>query len=70
MTRLMLTDRPLHPKAEPVARDFRKGRMDRREFLATMAALGVSAGGAFALGGMSSQARPRHRKRSAAAPCG
>ena len=52
MTRLMLTDRPLHPRAEPVAENFRNGRMDRREFLATMAAFGISASGAFALGGI------------------
>ena len=52
MTKLMLTDKPLHPKAKSVAEDFRNARMDRREFLATMAALGVSASGAFVLGGM------------------
>ncbi len=52
MIKLMLTDRPLHPRAEPMAHDFRKGGMNRREYLAAMAALGVSAAGAFALGGI------------------
>ena len=52
MTKLMLTDRSLHPQAEPVAQDFKQGRMNRREFFATMAALGVSAAGALALGGL------------------
>jgi peptide/nickel transport system substrate-binding protein len=48
----MLTDRPLHPLAKPIAEGFRAGRTSRREFLATMAALGVSAAGALALGGL------------------
>jgi len=52
MTRLMMTDRALHPLAAPAARDFKAGKMDRREYLATMAALGVTASGAFALGGI------------------
>lgn len=52
MTKLMLTDRSLHPKAEPVADAFRQGRVNRREYLALMAGLGVSAAGAFALGGI------------------
>jgi len=38
MTRLMMTDRALHPLAAPAARDFKAGKMDRREYLATMAA--------------------------------
>jgi len=52
MSRHMLTDRSLHPMAEPTARDFKAGKLNRREYLATMAALGVSAAGAFALGGI------------------
>jgi peptide/nickel transport system substrate-binding protein len=52
MTKLMMTDRSLHPMAEPVAEDFKAGKLNRREYLATMAALGVSAAGAFALGGI------------------
>lgn len=52
MTKMMLTDRPLHPMAEPIADSFKKGRMSRREFFASMAALGVSAAGAYALGGL------------------
>ena len=57
MTRYMLTDRPLHPMAEPTADQFRKGRLNRREFFASMAALGVSTAGALALGGLPSIAR-------------
>ena len=52
MIKLMLTERPLHPLAKPTARDFKTGLMNRREYLATMAALGVSAAGAFAIGGI------------------
>jgi peptide/nickel transport system substrate-binding protein len=52
MTKYMLTNRPLHPMAEPVAADFKAGKLNRREYMATMAALGVSAAGAFALGGI------------------
>lgn len=58
MTRLMLTGRSLHPMAEPVAVQFRAGRMNRREFFATMAAFGVSAAGAAALGGLALGATP------------
>src|SRR6185369_17459311 len=64
MTGLMLTDRSLHPQAEAVAEDLRKGLINRREFFATMAALGVSASGAFALGGiLPSPARADEPKR-------
>ncbi|MEE8456296.1 MAG: diguanylate cyclase, partial [Limibaculum sp.] len=52
MTKMMMTDRALHPMAGPVAEDFRAGKLDRREYLATMAALGVTATGAFTLGGI------------------
>lgn len=52
MTKLMLTNRPLHPLAKSVADGFKEGRTNRREFLATMAALGVSAAGALTLGGL------------------
>ncbi|MEM7424317.1 MAG: ABC transporter substrate-binding protein, partial [Pseudomonadota bacterium] len=48
----MLTDRPLHPQAEGVAAQFKAGKLDRREFFATMAAFGVSTAGAYALGGI------------------
>ena len=64
MTKLMLTDRPLHPQAESVAKVFREGRMNRREYLATMAAFGVTAAGAFALGGIApTPARAQEVKR-------
>ncbi|TIT71651.1 MAG: diguanylate cyclase, partial [Mesorhizobium sp.] len=40
------------PQAKPTADDFRKGAISRREYLALMAGLGVSAAGALALGGL------------------
>jgi peptide/nickel transport system substrate-binding protein len=52
MSNHMLTGRSLHPLAKATAEDFRKGRLNRREFFATMAAFGVSAAGAYALGGI------------------
>lgn len=52
----MLTGRTLHPLARTTAADFRAGRLNRREFFATMAAWGVSAAGACALGGIASAA--------------
>lgn len=57
MTRFMLTDRPLHPLAKPTAAHYRAGRLNRREFFASMAALGVSTAGAAALGGIALPAR-------------
>jgi peptide/nickel transport system substrate-binding protein len=64
MITLMLTDRPLHPQAQPIADGFQKGRMNRREYLATMTALGVSAAGALALGGLApTPARAEEPKR-------
>jgi peptide/nickel transport system substrate-binding protein len=60
----MLTDRPLHPMAKPIADSFQQGRLNRREFLATMAALGVSAVGALTLGGLApTAARAQSPKR-------
>ena len=38
--------------AGPVAEDFKAGKVNRRKYLATMAALGVTAAGAFTLGGI------------------
>ena len=52
MTKLMMTDRPLHPMAEPAAESFKAGRISRREYMATMAALGVTTAGAYLLGGI------------------
>jgi len=52
MTKYMLTDRPLHPWAEGIAEGFRAGKMDRREYMAMMASIGVSSAGALALGGL------------------
>ncbi|WP_224544794.1 ABC transporter substrate-binding protein [Mesorhizobium sp. CA16] len=50
--KFMLTDRKLHPRAKPIADDFKKGAISRREYLALMAGFGVSTAGAFALGGI------------------
>ncbi|TIO79806.1 MAG: diguanylate cyclase, partial [Mesorhizobium sp.] len=62
--KFMLTDRKLHPRAKPTAGDFKKGAISRREYLALMAGLGVSAAGALALGGLTpSPARAEEPKR-------
>lgn len=64
MLKFMLTGGSLHPQAESVAKVFREGRMNRREYLATMAAFGVTAAGAFALGGITpTPARAQEVKR-------
>ena len=39
MTNYMMTDRSLHPLAEPTVESFRAGKLSRREHLASMAAL-------------------------------
>ena len=52
MTGKMLTDRPLHPWADGFADAFRAGKMNRREYLASMMGLGVTAATAFAMGGL------------------
>jgi len=52
MTKHMMTDRPLHPMAKAFADAFRRGRMSRREYLASMMSVGVTAAGAYALGGL------------------
>ena len=51
----MLSGGPLHPWAEPTADAFRRGRIDRREFLASLTGMGVTAATAFALGGLTPQ---------------
>lgn len=52
MSRAMMTDRPMHPWASRFADAFRGGKMDRREYLASMMGLGVTATAAFALGAL------------------
>ncbi|MGF1552046.1 MAG: ABC transporter substrate-binding protein [Paracoccaceae bacterium] len=52
MSDLMITDRGLHPIAERTAAAFRRGRINRREYMATMMGVGVTAAGAYALGGL------------------
>ena len=56
MTKLMLTDRPLHPMAESFVDALKRGTMSRREYLASMMAIGVTAAGAYALGGLAAPA--------------
>ena len=51
MTRMMITDRPLHPMAPQFVEGLKRGYMNRREYMASMMALGVTAAGAAALGG-------------------
>lgn len=52
MKKIMLTQRGVHPVARNIAKTFREGRLSRREYLASMAGLGVSTFGAFSLGGL------------------
>ncbi|MEM9148524.1 MAG: ABC transporter substrate-binding protein [Pseudomonadota bacterium] len=51
MTKMMMTDRSLHPMAEQFVETLRRGEMSRREYLASMMGVGVTAAGAAALGG-------------------
>ncbi|GMG81377.1 ABC transporter substrate-binding protein [Paralimibaculum aggregatum] len=51
MSKLMMTDRKLHPMAEQFVETLRRGEMNRREYLASMMGVGVTAAGAAALGG-------------------
>ncbi|MBV2360838.1 ABC transporter substrate-binding protein [Thalassococcus sp. CAU 1522] len=53
----MNNPRRVHPAAEMYAREFKQGLMDRREFLTRATALGLSAGAAYALGGLGSPAQ-------------
>lgn len=52
MTGKMMTNRSLHPWAEGFATAFKAGKMDRREYLASMMGLGVTAATAFSMGGL------------------
>lgn len=52
MTKFMRTGRSLHPIAVSTAKDFKAGKLSRREYLAMMAGLGVTATGASLLGGV------------------
>ncbi len=51
MTKLMMTDRPLHPMAPKFVESLKRGEMSRREYLASMMGVGVTAAGAASLGG-------------------
>lgn len=52
MSKHMMTGRSMHPWAKTFVADFKAGKLDRREFLASMAGVGVTAAGAMALGGI------------------
>ena len=52
MSKHMMTGRKLHPWAKTFVEDFKAGKLDRREFMASMAGVGVTAAGAMALGGI------------------
>lgn len=52
MSRHMQRGGPLHPFAKHFVRDFKAGSINRREFLASMSAVGVTAAGTYALGGL------------------
>ena len=52
MTHPTINGRPVHPAARMYAREFREGKLSRREFLARTTSLGVTAAGAYALGGL------------------
>ncbi|MRU16937.1 ABC transporter substrate-binding protein [Roseovarius sp. A21] len=51
------TQRPTHPALPALAKDARKGRITRREFLSRATALGATASSAFALIGQEAQAQ-------------
>ncbi|MEM6972284.1 MAG: ABC transporter substrate-binding protein [Pseudomonadota bacterium] len=57
MSDYMMTGRSLHPMATTTADAFKAGKMNRREYMATMMGLGVTAVGAYALGGLAAPAR-------------
>lgn len=52
MSKHMMTGRSMHPWAKTFVADFKAGKLDRREFLASMAGVGVTTAGAMALGGI------------------
>ncbi|MEM1344505.1 MAG: ABC transporter substrate-binding protein [Pseudomonadota bacterium] len=53
MSKLMMTERTLHPMAAQFVETLRRGEMSRREYLASMMGVGVTAAGAASLGGFS-----------------
>ena len=52
MTKHMMTDRPLHPMTKDFVKALKSGKMNRREYIASMMALGVTVTGAYTLGGL------------------
>lgn len=62
MTQSTPTQLKTHPAAEMYAREYREGRLDRREFLVRATALGVSAAAAYSMIGMSPANAAGHRQ--------
>lgn len=54
-----INGKPAHPAAERMAEAARAGRLDRREFLATVTALGVTGAGAYGMLGLALPTRAR-----------
>ena len=52
MTHPTINGKPVHPAALMYAEEFKAGKLSRREFLARASSLGVTAAGAYALGGL------------------
>jgi peptide/nickel transport system substrate-binding protein len=52
MTKYMMTDRSLHPMAKDFVETLKRGQMNRREYISSMMAIGVTAAGAYTLGGL------------------
>ncbi len=52
MTHPTINGKPVHPAAIMYAEEFKAGTLSRREFLARASSLGVTAAGAYALGGL------------------
>ncbi|WP_371055453.1 ABC transporter substrate-binding protein [Rhodosalinus sp. K401] len=52
MTHPTINGKPVHPAAIMYAEEFKAGKLSRREFLARASSLGVTAAGAYALGGL------------------
>ncbi|MEM0922681.1 MAG: ABC transporter substrate-binding protein [Pseudomonadota bacterium] len=52
MTKMMMTERDLHPMADAFVKAFKDGKLSRREYLASMMGVGVTAAAAFTLGGI------------------
>ena len=64
MTMMTPIEAPRHPAAEMYAREFREGKLSRREFLTRTTSLGMTAAAAYALGGLAAPAHASGDKKS------